>query len=193
MKQSIRRGFFLHASSVIVQNRAVAFLGHTSSGKSTICRILSEQFPILSDDVIYVFRNRKSYFALDGEFRSGDPALTFDLIENGVPPTPIYPLSAAIRIYKSKMNRMIRLEDYQLCKSLIDAVFEVDIQRRITDVNSRKAFFSSVADLSRRISGWSLHFRRDSGIIKLLRLNLMPGASAVLSFDRSCYDQQKEN
>ena len=49
------RGFLvLHGSAVAVNSRGVAFLGHSGEGKSTTAAALSDQYPLIADDVLVI-------------------------------------------------------------------------------------------------------------------------------------------
>ena len=50
-------GLLLHASSVVMPGGALLFLGRSGAGKSTMCQLLSQSFPVLADDFVFVNRN----------------------------------------------------------------------------------------------------------------------------------------
>ncbi len=57
----------LHASAVVVQDRAIVFAGAEEAGKSTTAAALAQRgFPILSDDVVPLAERDGTFFALPG-------------------------------------------------------------------------------------------------------------------------------
>jgi len=57
----------LHASAVVVQDRAIVFAGPEEAGKSTTAAALAQRgFPILSDDVVPLAERDGAFFALPG-------------------------------------------------------------------------------------------------------------------------------
>lgn len=57
----------LHASAVVVQDRAIVFVGPEEAGKSTTAAALAQRgFPILSDDVVPLAEHDGAFFALPG-------------------------------------------------------------------------------------------------------------------------------
>lgn len=62
------RGYFtLHASAVNLSGEAVAFIGHSQNGKSTLAgALLQDGFPLLSDDVLPLCSKENSFWAYPG-------------------------------------------------------------------------------------------------------------------------------
>lgn len=52
------KGICLHASSIQSGNMAVLFMGKSGSGKSTICKTLSGEYPPLTDDSTFILKKR---------------------------------------------------------------------------------------------------------------------------------------
>ncbi|MDO8269576.1 MAG: hypothetical protein Q7T54_02795 [Candidatus Levybacteria bacterium] len=61
-------GFGIHASAVEIQGKAYIFLGKSGAGKSTISQFLGKKFRILSDDLIFIRKINKSFFAFQTPF-----------------------------------------------------------------------------------------------------------------------------
>lgn len=157
-------GFMLHASSVNIKDKAIVFLGHSTSGKSTIAQLLSRQFPLISDDKIIMFKSDGKWFV-----KSGDEERKFLEYKKKIPfVSGCFPILSFIRIYKSENNNMHKIESNVLCKSLIDAVFEVDNQRSINNTGLRKHWFRLSAELARNIQGWHFYFKKESNIIRII-------------------------
>ncbi len=156
--------FYLHASSIEISGKALIFLGHSTAGKSTIAGILSKKYPIISDDKIFVFKKKNIWMIRngdDGDFLSGRNDLSFST-------NVFFPVMSFVRIFKSNGNKINKIEQSLLCKYLIDAVFEVDNQRNIKDINVRKKWFSLSAELSRESRGWEFEFIKNDKILTII-------------------------
>lgn len=159
-----RRGVCLHASSVNVSGKALLFLGHSTAGKSTISRLLSERYPVIADDKVWIYQKKNGcWMVLNGSnnFRAGN-----------ISELPVgcsqYPLLAILRIFKSKTTQIDPIFQKEACKYLMDAIFEIDFQRKVEDLDRRKNWFSYMAEISRKIKGWRLTFSKDRSIIKTI-------------------------
>ena len=172
---------FLHASSVIVENRAFLFLGHSTAGKSTIAGLLGNKFQVLADDTVFVSNIRSNqWLVFDGKnrCREGDPFFRDfshrNLEEYG---RPFAPLAACLRIYKSEAVFKERVSSSKMAQYLLDAVMEVDLQRgpkfkpsggvvsrqEVDEVRSnRLRWFSMVSLIARTLSGWKIWFSHES-------------------------------
>lgn len=56
-------GFILHGSAALRNNKADIYIGQSGSGKSTIIKLLKNEFPSIADDQIYI-RKRQGVFML---------------------------------------------------------------------------------------------------------------------------------
>ena len=158
-------GIFLHASSVNINGKALVFLGHSSSGKSTIAQLLSEVFPVISDDKIYIYKKREKW-----ELKSGDEINKFSEFQGKLRiSTDTLPILSFMRIFKAHENKIEEIESLVLCRYLTDAVFEVDNQRRVPDIKRRKEWFKVVADIARKFEGRHFFFKKESNIIQILK------------------------
>lgn len=59
---SDNNGFIIHSSAVNIKNKSVLFFGKSGAGKSTIVNLLSNKFPVLSDDISLVRNLNGRYF-----------------------------------------------------------------------------------------------------------------------------------
>lgn len=174
-------GLFLHASSVIIHGGAVLFLGHSTSGKSTIARRLGEIYPILADDSVFAARGADGgWRVVDGGFRFGEgdfvswkQRIHRQIAENSVP------LRACLRIHKASAVRMESMEPVELARHLMDAAMEIDLQRKwgkksgVSNMEpsaweevlrARRQWFSQVADIARTALGGHFWFSRESDV-----------------------------
>lgn len=153
--------FFLHASSIEVSEKALIFLGHSSAGKSTIAKLLSKKYPLISDDKIYVYRKNNTWKIKDGDDKWFSQ-------EERREASNSFPILAFVRIFKSNNNSIGRIKKSLLCKHLIDAVFEVDNQRNVENINIRKKWFHLTSDLAKKNQGWYFYFNKKFSIIKII-------------------------
>lgn len=187
MKMIHNNGLFLHASAVVVNREALLFLGHSTAGKSTIARLLGEVYPSLADDIVFASRGSDGRWGVvDGGFRFGEGAhaewqerIRSQIDKNSVP------LRGCLRIHKAMETRIAPLDPVELARHLMDAVMEVDLQRKgigVSDptqslqeihhgiLEARKMWFSQVAAMARQVRGWHLWFPLDMDIQEWNRL-----------------------
>jgi energy-coupling factor transporter ATP-binding protein EcfA2 len=158
-------GLLLHASAVNIGGKALIFLGHSSSGKSTISRILAKKYSVISDDKVWASRNSNGeWYVGNGDNRT----VLKGTQQNTLNSSGIFPILSFIRIYKSKKNEINKINSSLSCKHLIDAVFEVDNQRKITDIDLRKNWFYLAVDLSKKYQGWHFSFNKNAIITGII-------------------------
>ena len=94
-------GLFLHASAVNIGGKALIFLGHSTSGKSTISRILSKKYSVISDDKVWASQNS------NGEWYVGNgdnQKVLKGTQQKTLNSSGIFPILSFVRIFKSKKN-----------------------------------------------------------------------------------------
>lgn len=143
------------------------FLGHSTAGKSTMARLLSPICPMLADDTVCVWLDENSIWRVrEGKDRNG-PVVTAD-------PLPSSPLRACVRIHKGEAIRTEPLSPIDLARCLMDAVMEVDVQRKCGRLDPKDAaaapaaiataramrghWFQQVAKIARACPGRRLWF-----------------------------------
>ena len=159
-------GLFLHASSVLVSGGALLFLGNSGAGKSTMCQLLSQSFPVLADDIVFVHRNAEStWHVIDGTLRmlGRQPVGQASDIDNQVP------LLSVLRISQARAAHIETISPLEACRHLMDAALEVQRQQLKTDHLLKRTWFAYVADIARRYPGWQLHFSLASDTLELIR------------------------
>lgn len=159
-------GMLLHASSVEVGGKALVFLGHSSSGKSTIGRLLSAKYTLIADDKVSVYRGKSGAWLIK---KGMDAFLQSEEALRAAQGWKSYPLSAVLRIYKSRTLDMKPLSPRETCRYLLDAVFEIDVQRKCEALEARKTWFSTAAALAKENKGLRLTFRKDKSIVSFVR------------------------
>jgi len=157
----MRKGLLLHASSVAISGKAILFLGHSNAGKSTISKLLSERYPMIADDKVWVFCPK------DGNWMVQDASLDFRQIyfDNRRFRGESYPLLAIVRIFKGNVICMDSISSKETCMQLMNAVFEINLLRVIQSLAIKKEWFVAAAQISREIKGWRLTFPKCKSII----------------------------
>jgi len=173
----IEASVFLHASSVVTNSGAILFLGHSTSGKSTIARILSSKFQILADDTVFVIKNSNgSWCVQNGKMRCNSDSFIGRSVDTRLQSEDYYNLAGCYRIFKGDKISKHSIKAILLARYLMDAVMEVDIQRqpKFTMLNNptisvvknirqkRIEWFRTVSSMARVFPGWELHFSKDS-------------------------------
>ncbi|OBV11196.1 hypothetical protein [Erythrobacter dokdonensis] len=182
-------GLFLHGSSVAIDGRAVAFLGLSRSGKTTLAAALAKHgYPLLTEDVIELVASPEGYdlqpksasvrlFADSAAFILGDHAMSAD-------PVRKHSVSAeaglAFRSQPAPLSHMYLLgndPDAPLhCERLSPpaALKQMLLHSFILDVEDRQrlnAHFCRIADLSERIPCSALDYpRRYSELASVLEV-----------------------
>ena len=161
----LKNGVCLHASAVNVSGKALVFLGHSTAGKSTISRLLAERYPIIADDKVFVFQVKK------GGWMICDGSDNFPLVKGKANPLANqekFPLLNVLRIFKAELKEITPASPILTCKYLVDAIFEVDRQRKQKDLGVIKKWFGVAAKISRQINGYRLTFPKDKSIINVI-------------------------
>ena len=175
-------GLFLHASAAAVGGRAALFLGHSTSGKSTIVRLLEPRCPKLADDSVHAARGADGVWrVVDGGFRLGSGRGVADWMEEvrrrAADGAAAVPLGGCFRLHKAAEVRVELLEPVELARHLMDAAMEIDLQRKFGRIAGgakpepdfqeqvvamRRQWFAQVAQIARTCPGWHLFFTRDA-------------------------------
>jgi hypothetical protein len=161
VSEQSRNGFYLHASAVLIPEGALLFLGHSTSGKTTISKKMSGRYSVLADDVVFIQERGNGLYCIDdGKKRlsRAEPCLQMETAFENM----CYPVSAIVRIFKGNPVKAERITSLQLCRYLTDALFEVDVQRRSTCIDYRKNLFINAAALAKKTTGRHLWFDLDS-------------------------------
>lgn len=65
---SRNRGFFIHTSAVLANNRVSLFLGKSGDGKSTAAQLLKGKYAVIADDGIILRNQNKNWFVYQTPF-----------------------------------------------------------------------------------------------------------------------------
>ncbi len=172
-------GLFLHASSVLVEGGALLFLGHSTAGKSTISKLLEKTNPILADDSVFASRNKHGFWQVaDGRFyfEDGDICCCEAAVRRRSADGSSFRLLGCMRIHKAGHVKVTSLAPFETARYLIDAVMEVDVQRKFGRLDDkigeiktsvslvrqlRRHWFYLAADIARSCPGWHLWFSKN--------------------------------
>lgn len=130
-------GFILHASAINYHNKAILFSGKAGSGKSTISRLLGFQYPVLSDDTVFI-RNIDGHFYLyQNNMLEKNPKIRKS--KQG------YLISRIFFLRKSRNFNMVNLTDKQY---IISRLFkQLVVNKRLQDNQLRQCIeFANKSD-----------------------------------------------
>ena len=125
-------GFLLHSSSAIRNGRAFLFSGVSGAGKTTIARLAPPDAALLTDEISYVTRQDRRYFAVGTPFygelaRAGEnlraPIEALYLLAKG-PENKIEPISSADAVRGLLENTLFFARDPEFVKMVFDTAFE---------------------------------------------------------------------
>ena len=185
MTEAAAEGLFLHASSVVLEDGALLFLGHSTAGKSTLAGLLGKICPVLADDSVFAFRDAQGLWrVVDGSFRFGhdDVADWPETVRRRAAEGRSVPLRGCWRIHKAREARVEPLAPLELARCLMDAAMEIDLQRKFGRPPSgggggaqaftsmrqmRRQWFHWVADIARSCPGGNLWFAKNSSATEL--------------------------
>lgn len=127
-----RRGFLLHAASVIRDGRAFLFAGPSGAGKTTISRLAGEDTHLLTDEISCVRKCGNTWTAFGTPF-AGELAQPGEnlraraealyLLQHG-PENQLEPLSATAATRSILRNVLFFAQDSRLSRLLFDTVCE---------------------------------------------------------------------
>lgn len=174
------------------------FLGHSTAGKSTVVRLLADAFPALADDSVFARPAPEGgWRILEGGFRFEDADMvrwSRAVRKRMAGAEPAYPLRAILRLHKAPELRTEPMDELERARCLVDAVMEIDIQRRLgraeairdnpaADIRKalvlRRSWFHQAAGIARSCFGWRLWFPLD-------------GSSGVLAGEVGCLVRQDQ-
>ena len=141
-------GLLIHAAGIARRGRAYVFFGPSGSGKTTIGR-LAEPGTLLSDEVVAIRRVGDSYRAYGTPFWG-------DLAVGGL--NRSYPIAGMYRLMKDKQAYLENLAGVSYLQELLRSVLLFDDEPSLA-----RELFETVTDLSKRVPGYRLHFKRDDG------------------------------
>ena len=158
----------IHASAVNMAGKALVFLGPSSAGKTTICRLLSSQSMPLADDKVYAMPRPGGQWAIaDASIR----ALYGPLSEDEANALAGVPLQAVFRLHKAPELRLGQVHPLETSRLLMRAVLELK-WTRLYDARQNQSVFTSTAAIARSVPGYHLSFDRSHQVSEWLRQSI---------------------
>jgi hypothetical protein len=140
-----RRGFLLHAASVVRDGRAYIFAGRSGAGKSTVAS-LSPVGSVLTDEISLLRYSDGCWQAFGtpfwGEFRAAGMNRHF-------------PIAGIYFLTQDCQDRFEPLSAKQILRALLPCVLFFSSEKR-----ANEALLCTLLDLAERVPGYRLHFRR---------------------------------
>lgn len=153
----------VHASAVQLDGGAMIFLGPSSAGKSTICRLLSASAKPLADDRVYLVPRGEGWIVADG----GDRILEGTLSEQEAAALDGPPLHAILRLHQSDEPQIEAMDAMQCCYHLTNAFFELPWHEHL-DTEVKKRAFANLAAIARAVPGYRLRFDRSPRTVEMV-------------------------
>jgi len=148
-----RRGFLLHAASIVRDGRAYIFMGRSGAGKSTVAS-LSPAGSVLTDEISLLRFSEGSWQAYGtpfwGEFRAAGT-------NSHYPVTGIYVLSQATH------DRIEPLSSKEILRALLPCVLFFTSQKR-----AHELLLVMLLNLIEQVPCYRLHFRRCADFWRLI-------------------------
>ncbi len=168
-------GLFLHAAAVDGPYGAILLMGHSCSGKTTLSSLLSDHFYLIADDLVFARSLNNGIWGV----MSGRQIKSM-VYENDSTYKEIlqeedrwYPLHAIVRIFAAQHTDLKPLSSIKTCEYLMDAVFEIDIQRKKTRPDLAQRWFQFAVLMARQYPGWQLQFSLEKqSVVSLLQKRL---------------------
>lgn len=148
-----RRGFLLHAATVVRNGRAYVFTGRSGAGKSTVAS-LSPSGTVLTDEISLIRFTDGCWHAYGtpfwGEFRAAGQ-------------NQHYPIARIYSLVQAKEDRIEPMATKEILRALLPCVLFFSSK---TDVND--ALLRLLLEAVRQIPCFRLHFRRDAGFWQVI-------------------------
>lgn len=155
----------IHGAAVMMEERALIFLGPSGTGKSTISKLLEPSVKVIGDDKLYLKSQGHDWTVADATFRAKEGILTEQEARDIVG----VPLRAVFRLFQSPRIQIVPVDTLQTCHYLSIAFYELHYWSCYLRVQDQKAVFSNIADISRKTQGFDLYFRKSTEIVEDIR------------------------
>ncbi len=159
IRNSIIRSTLIHAAAVKTEIGAILFLGHSGAGKSTLASRVSDSWPILADDIVYLAQSKvnRCWYVTDGK------AVNTSRVH-------FCPLHSLVRIYQSSTAGLDVISPLETCRYLTDSIFEIEVMKGVNKKIQRECF-RITADVARHYTGWQLYATLGKETLSLLFSN----------------------
>lgn len=151
-------GFILHASAVKIGDKACIFLGKSTSGKSTIVRLIKATYTPLADDTIVIKREKNKYYLYGTPFLEKQRWIKRE--------NKNYELTYVMFIYKGKETNIKRVtNNLEILNPFLDQVF-------LSEDIKKNTFNLALHFLKSDISLYKLTFKKSKKDIEQVFLSL---------------------
>lgn len=148
-----RRGFLLHAATVVRDGKAYVFAGRSGAGKSTVSR-LSPEGSVLTDEISLIRRCEGTWYAHGtpfwGEFRAAGRNERF-------------PLAGIYGLERAPEDRVEPLTARDTLRALLPCVLFFN-----SDPEANRELLSTLVQLVEEVPCHRLRFRRDAAFWKVM-------------------------
>jgi hypothetical protein len=148
-------GLPLHCSSVFKGEAALAFFGPSEAGKSTIARLFSPPWRILSDELNFILPQNNTYMVYSTPFCPKN----YELCSKSSAP-----LKFLFSLEKGKRNEVIDLPLSEKFKSLVFSLYTIAINDRYCQLS-----FSNVIEICRHIPVQKLSFLKNKSVVATIQ------------------------
>lgn len=177
--QHLEGGVFLHAAAILGNQGVILLLGHSGSGKTTLSRMLSSRFELLRDDRVFLYPHEPNmwFVEIGTEIIRG----IYDCNNKNnlahIAGRQQHPLHCIIRIFGAQNSEIVSLPPIKTTEYLVDAIFEIDHQRKSRNVALERSWFKAAAQIARQYPGWRLSFplNKNDVLRQLEKINVFVG------------------
>lgn len=157
-------GFFLHASSLIKNNKGLIFTGKQGVGKSTVIK-LAKTHQALSDDFAIIRKSDVKFFVFSSLFYETNPII----------PTKIKsPIQGVYFLVQAEKNRLVKLKENESLSKIVSLIL-TPLNLPSVSVRNSKIILESVWKITeefvRKTPCFMLYFKKDKSFLKLLKCN----------------------
>lgn len=153
---SKHNGLLIHASAVLLKNKALVFLGKSGAGKSTTIKLLASSSKALADDSVIIKKEGSQYYFYQTPFREK----SFWVIKG----SGKFRLGKILFLKKDSKQRVIKLKDKEeISKQILEQFLTQEIDANI-QITSLLKFISGFDNF------YTLHFnlKNPQELVKLL-------------------------
>jgi len=162
-------GFVLHASSILINDKAIVFVGESGRGKSTLIDLIHKenpQYTVISDNSAFISRQKGEYVIYPSPYLEANRLGSFQSRAVKRPPYKIhsvfFPFHNSVNIIKS-----LDFEDrLQLTKINSHIPYQADI---VFSSQEKKEFAKKVFGFITKVPMYKLEFAKDRRVIYNLK------------------------